>query len=99
MSLTPQDIDRLAHLARLGLPPVPSEVMLMHLNSFFAIVEQMRAVNTDDVEPLTHPVSAIRDIQLRLRDDLASEPNNRDANMQNAREKQDGLFLVPKVIE
>jgi aspartyl-tRNA(Asn)/glutamyl-tRNA(Gln) amidotransferase subunit C len=99
MSLTSSDIARIANLARLELTPAHSERMLGQLNSFFAIVEQMRSVDTTGVEPLAHPVAAIGEIALRLRDDVVSEPNNREANQRSAPEVQQGLFLVPKVIE
>lgn len=99
MSLTSQDIARIAHLARLELRPDESERMLAQINGFFNIVERMRAVNTDGVEPLTHPVAAVQDVQLRLRDDRASEPDQRQANQQSAPAVERGLFLVPKVIE
>ena len=99
MSLTSSDIARIANLARLDLTPAHSERMLGQLNSFFDIVEQMRAVDTTGVEPLAHPVAAIGDIALRLRDDVVSEPNNREVNQRSAPEVQNGLFLVPKVIE
>jgi aspartyl-tRNA(Asn)/glutamyl-tRNA(Gln) amidotransferase subunit C len=99
MSLTSSDIARIANLARLELTPAHSERMLGQLNNFFAIVEQMRSVDTTGVEPLAHPVAAIGEIALRLRDDVVSEPNNREANQRSAPEVQQGLFLVPKVIE
>ena len=99
MALTPQDIGRIAHLARLELAPQESERMLTQLNGFFDIVERTRAVDTQGVEPLAHPVAAIQDVQLRLRDDVASEPNQREANQQSAPAVERGLFLVPKVIE
>ncbi len=99
MSLTSSDIARIANLARLDLTPADSDRMLGQLNSFFDIVEQMRAVDTTGIEPLAHPVAAIGDIALRLRDDVVSEPNNREANQRSAPEVQSGLFLVPKVIE
>lgn len=99
MSLTSSDIARIANLARLELSPAHSERMLGQINSFFDIVEQMRAVNTTGIEPLAHPVAAIGDIALRLRDDAVSEPNQREANQKSAPEVQNGLFLVPKVIE
>jgi aspartyl-tRNA(Asn)/glutamyl-tRNA(Gln) amidotransferase subunit C len=99
MSLTSSDIARIANLARLDLTPAHSQRMLGQLNSFFDIVEQMRAVDTTGIEPLAHPVAAIGDIALRLRDDVVSEPNNREANQKSAPEVQNGLFLVPKVIE
>ena len=99
MALTPQDIGRIAHLARLELAPQESERMLTQLNGFFDIVERMRAVDTQGLEPLAHPVAAIQDIVLRLREDVASEPNQRKANQQSAPAVERGLFLVPKVIE
>ena len=99
MALTPQDIGRIANLARLELRPEESERMLTQLNGFFDTVEQMRAVDTTGVEPLSHPVAAIQDIALRLRDDVVSEPDQREANQQSAPAVERGLFLVPKVIE
>ncbi|MFT3778403.1 MAG: Asp-tRNA(Asn)/Glu-tRNA(Gln) amidotransferase subunit GatC [Ottowia sp.] len=99
MSLTRTDIDRIAHLARLQLDDDRSERMLTKLNGFFGIVEAMRAVDTTGVEPLAHPVAAIRDVQLRLRDDVASEPDQREANQRSAPAVEGGLFLVPRVIE
>ena len=99
MSLTPTDIARIANLARLELAPEESERMLASLNGFFGIVEAMSAVDTSGVEPLAQPTAAVQDVALRLRDDAASEPNNREANMRNAPEAAEGYFLVPKVIE
>jgi aspartyl-tRNA(Asn)/glutamyl-tRNA(Gln) amidotransferase subunit C len=99
MALNPTDIDRIANLARLELRGDEPQRMLSSINSFFDIVEQMRAVDTTGIEPLAHPVAAIQDIQLRLRADVASEPNNREANQQSAPAVERGLFLVPKVIE
>ena len=99
MSLNLQDIDRIALLARLELAPAASDRMLGQINGFFDIVEQMRAVDTTGIEPLAHPVAAIGEITLRLRDDIASEPNQRESNQQSAPAVERGLFLVPKVIE
>lgn len=99
MALTSQDIARIAHLARLEISPNESERMLTQLNGFFDIVEQMRAVDTSGIEPLAHPVATIQDIALRLRDDVASEPDQREANQKSAPAVERGLFLVPKVIE
>jgi aspartyl-tRNA(Asn)/glutamyl-tRNA(Gln) amidotransferase subunit C len=99
MALNPSDIDRIANLARLELRPGEPERMLDALNAFFDIVEQMKAVDTKGIEPLAHPVAAIQDIQLRLRADAVSEPNNREANQKSAPAVERGLFLVPKVIE
>ncbi|AVS72858.1 Asp-tRNA(Asn)/Glu-tRNA(Gln) amidotransferase subunit GatC [Paracidovorax cattleyae] len=99
MALTSQDIGRIANLARLELSPAESERMLTQLNGFFGIVEKMRAVDTTGLEPLSHPVAAIQDIALRLREDTASEPDQREANQRSAPAVERGLFLVPKVIE
>ncbi|RZL63834.1 MAG: Asp-tRNA(Asn)/Glu-tRNA(Gln) amidotransferase subunit GatC [Variovorax sp.] len=98
MSLSASDIARIASLARLQLAPDESERMLGQINGFFNLVERMRAVDTAGVEPLAHPV-ATEDLSLRLRDDVASEPNQREANQRSAPAVERGLFLVPKVIE
>jgi len=99
MSLTLVDIDRLAHLARLGLKPDERTRLCTQLNGFFNIVEKMRAVDTTALKPLAHPVDLMDTMALRLRDDVVSEPNQREANQQSAPAVESGLFLVPKVIE
>jgi aspartyl-tRNA(Asn)/glutamyl-tRNA(Gln) amidotransferase subunit C len=99
MSLTRTDIDRIAHLARLELDTSQRERVLTKLNGFFDIVEAMRAVDTTGVEPLAHPVAMVRDLHLRLRDDVVSEADQGNANQRSAPAVEDGLFLVPKVIE
>ena len=99
MALTPQDIARVAHLARLELRPEETERTLSQLNDFFQLVEQMNGVNTDGVEPLAHPAAVLGEVALRLREDIASEPNQREASQVSAPAVENGLFLVPKVIE
>jgi len=99
MALTLPEIDRIANLARLELQSSERDRLLTQLNGFFGIVEAMRAVDTTGIEPLAHPVAAMQDIVLRLRDDVVSEPNQREANQQTAPAVERGLFLVPKVIE
>jgi aspartyl-tRNA(Asn)/glutamyl-tRNA(Gln) amidotransferase subunit C len=99
MALTPDDVSRIAQLARLELREDEQAAMLTQLNEFFDIVEKMRAVDTSGVEPLYTPLSAIEDVALRLREDRATEPDRRQANMANAPASDEGLFLVPKVIE
>ena len=99
MSLTSFDIGRIAKLARLELSAPQSARMLDQLNGFFDIVEQMNAVDTTGVEPLAHPTAVIDPMSLRLRPDLASEPNQREANQKSAPAVERGLFLVPRVIE
>jgi aspartyl-tRNA(Asn)/glutamyl-tRNA(Gln) amidotransferase subunit C len=73
--------------------------MLGQINGFFDLVEQMRAVDTMGVEPLAHPVATVADVTLRLAEDVVTEPNNREANQRSAPAVENGLFLVPKVIE
>jgi len=99
MALTPQDVSRIAHLARLELAPDEMAQMLDQLNGFFRIVDQMSAVQTRGVEPLYTPLSAVQAVSLRLRDDVVTETDQREHNQASAPAVQDGLFLVPKVIE
>ena len=99
MALTPEDVGRIAHLARLELHPAEQAAMLTQLNDFFGIVEKMSAVDTSGIEPLYTPLSAIQQVPLRLRDDQVTETDNRSANQRSAPAVEDGLFLVPKVIE
>ena len=99
MSLSSQDIARIAHLARLELKPEESERLLAQINGFFDIVEQMKAVDTTGIEPLAHPAAAVQDVVLRLRDDVARIDFDREANQRSAPAVERGLFLVPKVIE
>ena len=99
MALTPQDVSRIAHLARLELQPGEQAALLTQLNGFFTIVEQMSAVDTSGVEPLYTPLSAVSEITLRLRDDKVTESDHRAENQRSAPAVEDGLFLVPKVIE
>jgi aspartyl-tRNA(Asn)/glutamyl-tRNA(Gln) amidotransferase subunit C len=102
MALTPQDVSRIAHLARLALSPTEQAQMLQQLGDFFSIVEQMSAVDTRGIEPLYTPLSAITPVHLRLREDAVTEPSGpegRAANQRSAPAVEDGLFLVPKVME
>ena len=99
MALTLQDVSRIAHLARLELSPPEQALMLEQLNGFFGIVEQISAVDTRGVEPLYTPLSAVQAVELRLRDDAVTEGDQREANQRSAPAVEDGLFLVPKVIE
>jgi len=99
MALTSKDVNRIAHLARLELSQAEAEQMLVQLNGFFGHVEQMSAVDTRGVEPLYTPLSAIGAVDLRLRDDVVTEFDQREANQRSAPSVAEGLFLVPKVIE
>lgn len=99
MPLTPQDVNRIARLARLELSAAEQQAMLAQLNDFFAIVERLRAVDTAGVEPLYTPLSALGGVALRLRDDVVTESDQRERNQRSAPQVLDGLYLVPKVIE
>lgn len=99
MALTFDDVNRIAHLARLELQPPEQAAMLAQINGFFSIVEQMSAVDTSGVEPLYTPLSAVTQVALRLREDTVTEADQRALNQRSAPLLEDGLFLVPKVIE
>ena len=99
MALSSEDVSRIANLARLELSENESSRLLTQLNGFFSIVEQMSAVDTRGVEPLYTPLSAVQAVSLRLREDRVSEVNQRQLNQRSAPCVEDGLFLVPKVIE
>lgn len=99
MTLTAVDVSRIAHLARLELQEDEAQALLPQMNEFFSIVEKMSAVDTSGVEPLFTPLSAIQEVHLRLREDRVTETNERELNQRSAPAVEDGLFLVPKVIE
>ena len=99
MAIDSKEIARVANLARLELRPDETERVLSQLNGLFALVDQMDAVDTTGVEPLAHPAALLGEVALRLRDDIACEPNQRDASQVSAPAVERGLFLVPKVIE
>jgi aspartyl-tRNA(Asn)/glutamyl-tRNA(Gln) amidotransferase subunit C len=99
MLLTPEDVNRIAALARLELSGAEQSAMLTQLNEFFDIVQRMGAVDTRGVEPLYTPLSALHAAALRLRDDVVTEVDQREQNQKSAPAVEDGLFLVPKVVE
>ena len=99
MALNSQDVQRIAHLARLELSAAEQTTLLGQLNGFFGIVEAMSQAATGDVQPLYTPLSAVETVTLRLRDDVVTEADERERNQHSAPAVQDGLFLVPKVIE
>jgi len=95
MSLTAQDIERIAHLARLRVTPADVADVQAKLDGIFKLIDEMQAVDTTGVEPMSHGL----DMVLRLREDAVTESNRRDVFLKNAPESADGYFLVPKVIE
>lgn len=100
MSLALSDVKRLAILAQLELSDEQAASTLDKLNGIFALVERMLAVDTSGVEPLAQPITAYDPgFALRLREDVATEPDRREDYQKPAPATQDGLYLVPKVIE
>lgn len=95
MSLSLDDVRRIAHLARIEITDAQAGATLAQLNDIFKMIEQMQRVDTTGVEPMAHPLGGVQ----RLRTDAANESIDRDDNLKNAPAQQDGLFLVPRVIE
>jgi aspartyl-tRNA(Asn)/glutamyl-tRNA(Gln) amidotransferase subunit C len=95
MSLTPDDVRRLARLARIAIDQDESAAVLERLNAVLGLVDQMRAVDTRRVEPMSHAV----DLAQRLRPDEVREQDRRELYQSVAPAVKDGLYLVPKVIE
>lgn len=89
------DIEKLAKLARLYINPDAATEVATRIGNVLALVDQLQAVNTDNVAPMAHPLDAVQ----RLRADVVTEPNVRDAFMAIAPASENGLYLVPKVLE
>lgn len=100
MSLTLSDVQRIANLAKLELDNTHIDKTLSQLNAIFDLAEQMKAIDTKGVLPLNHPTAAVAGASaLRLREDVVTENNLREQYQQCAPQTEDGLYLVPKVIE
>ena len=95
MALERSDVEKIAHLARLGLNDADIPRTTEALNSLLGLIDQMQAVDTTGIEPLAHPLEASQ----RLRADVVTETNHREAYQSIAPAVEDGLYLVPKVIE
>jgi aspartyl-tRNA(Asn)/glutamyl-tRNA(Gln) amidotransferase subunit C len=95
MSLSEQDIQRIAKLARIKLSPPQLATAKTELNQILALLENLRAINTEGVVPMSHA----QDVSLSMRADQVSETNQRDAFQSIAPQTEKGLYLVPKVIE
>ena len=96
MSLSPKQIEGIAHLARLDLDAAEIPRYVDSLSSILGLVGELERVDTTGVAPMAHPLEG--QVQ-RLRDDRVSSPNQRDLQQANAPQVQDGQYLVPKVIE
>ncbi|PXX41834.1 Asp-tRNA(Asn)/Glu-tRNA(Gln) amidotransferase subunit GatC [Undibacterium pigrum] len=100
MSLTLEDVKRIANLAKIETSAAEEVSTLDKLNGIFSLVEQLKAVDTTGVAPLSHPIAALLpEMALRLREDVVSESNHREDYQKPAPATQDGLYLVPQVIE
>lgn len=95
MALTTEDVTRIARLARLRVSDEERMAVQGQLNGILGLIEAMRAVDTEGVEPMAHPL----DVSLRLRADVVTETDHRDAFQAVAPQVEAGLYLVPKVIE
>lgn len=102
MSLSNQDIKHIAKLSAIELSAEESSQYEADLNSLLTIFTSLKSIDTEGVEPLTHPLAMLEEVQLRLRDDIVTEPDTveqREKLMSNAPSSTEGVFLVPKVIE
>ncbi len=95
MSLTNDDVRRIAKLARIAVTEDELVATQQQLNRIFGLIEEMRAVDTTGIEPMAHA----QDVMLRLREDVATAPDRRAAWQAVAPAVENGLYLVPKVIE
>ena len=93
--LSLEQVARIADLARIELTPAEAEAMRGQLNGILAMVDRMNGVDTSGVEPMSHPQDAVQ----RLRDDRVTEADARAEFQAIAPATEDGLYLVPKVIE
>lgn len=95
MALTRTDVEKIAHLARLQINETDIDHHAEALSNILAMIDEIQAVNTDGIVPMAHPLDATQ----RLRPDQVTEPNQREHFQAIAPQTEDGLYLVPKVIE
>ena len=95
MSLSIEDVRRIARLARIRVTDAEAAQTQNQLNGIFGLIEEMQGVDTAGIEPMAHA----QDLSQRLRPDVANEPNRREAYQAIAPQTENGLYLVPKVIE
>ncbi len=95
MSLGPEDVEKIASLAALDIEADAVEAYARNLSEILTFVEQMNAVDTSQVAPMAHP----QDMTQRLRPDVVTESDQREAFQRIAPAVESGLYLVPRVIE
>ena len=99
MKLTPDDLKRIAHLARIAVSDADVARLQTELSGIFGLIDELQAVDTKGIAPLSHPLDIVADMAQRLREDRVTESDQRAANMANAPAEENGLFLVPKVLD
>lgn len=99
MTISSQDIARCAHLARLEAEPELLQAASDYINQQLQLAQTLLAQPTDGIAPLYRPSPELQELPLGLQADVATSSIDREANMQAAPARQDGLFLVPRVIE
>ncbi len=99
MELQPDDLKRLARLARIAVSDADVMLLQSQLNGIFGLIDALQAVDTRGIEPLSHPLDVVQPMAQRLREDRVTETDQRIANLANAPAQENGLFLVPKVLE
>jgi aspartyl-tRNA(Asn)/glutamyl-tRNA(Gln) amidotransferase subunit C len=95
MSLSTSDVKRIAHLARIEVSDAEAEATLQKLSGILGLIEQMQAVDTTGITPMSHS----QDVTQRLREDVVTAVNQRELFQSIAPAVEHGLYLVPKVIE
>lgn len=95
MSIQSEDVLKIAHLARLGVDEKEVSAYASDLNNIIQLIEQMQQINTADIEPMAHPLDQTQ----RLRTDSVTEDDQRQTLQANAPDTEDGLFLVPRVLD
>ena len=95
MSLTAEDVNKIAHLARLGIDHQDIDAYTKDLSGILDLMTQMSELDTTGVEPMAHPLDQVQ----RLRPDVVTESDHREQFQAIAPQVENGLYLVPKVIE
>lgn len=95
MALSKEEIEKIAFLARIRVDTAGIEALETELTNILGLVDQLQATDTDNIEPMAHPLDASQ----RLRPDTVTETNQREAFQATAPATEDGLYLVPRVVE
>ena len=95
MALDKAEVEKIAHLAQLHISEFETREVTARIIDILALIDQMKSVDTDAIEPLAHPLDLVQ----RLRADKITEETQRDKLQQLAPASEDGLYLVPKVLD